>query len=80
MKQLLPVQNIILGAIGDNGNYVGDDADGNYEADADYDGDANCDYNQAPQIFGLAPPRPVKKISSPSIPGKYFKTWSGFTP
>ena len=46
MKQLLHVQNIILGAVGDDGNYAGDDADGNYDADDDYDGDANCDYDQ----------------------------------
>ena len=41
-------KNIILGAVGDDGNYAGDDADGNYDADDDYDGDANCDYDQAP--------------------------------
>ena len=40
MKQLLHVQNIILGAVDDDGDYAGDDADDNY------DGDANCDYDQ----------------------------------
>ena len=36
MKQLLHVQNIILGAVDDDGDYAGDDADDNY------DGDDNC--------------------------------------
>ena len=40
MKQLLHVQNIILGAVDDDGDYAGDDADDNYDADA------NCDYDQ----------------------------------
>ena len=40
MKQLPHVQNIILGAVDDDGVYAGDDADDNY------DGDANCDYDQ----------------------------------
>ena len=43
MKQLLHVQNIILGAVDDNGNYAGDAGD---DADDNYDGDANCDYDQ----------------------------------
>ena len=37
MKQLLHVPNIILGAVGDDGDYAGDNADDNYN------GDANCD-------------------------------------
>ena len=37
MKQLLHVQNIILGAVDDDGDYAGDGADDNYDADA------NCD-------------------------------------
>ena len=40
MKQLLHVQNIILGAVDDDGDYAGDDGDDNY------DGDANCIYDQ----------------------------------
>ena len=40
MKQLLHVQNIILGAVDDDGDYAGDGADDNYDADA------NCDYDQ----------------------------------
>ena len=40
MKQLLHVQNIILGAVNDDSDYAGDDGDDNY------DGDANCDYDQ----------------------------------
>ena len=46
MKQLLHVQNIILGAVDDDGDYAGDDDDDNYDADDNYDGDANCDYDQ----------------------------------
>ena len=38
MKQLLPVQNSILGAVDDDGDYAGDDADDDF--------DANCDYNK----------------------------------
>ena len=34
MKQLLHVQNIILSAVDDDGDYAGDDADDNYDADA----------------------------------------------
>ena len=33
MKQLLHVQNIILGAVNDDGDYADDDADDNYDAD-----------------------------------------------
>ena len=40
MKQLLHVPNVILGDVGDDGDYAGDDADDNY------DGDADCDCNQ----------------------------------
>ena len=40
MKQLPHVQNIILGAVDDDGVYAGDDADDNY------DGDANWEYDQ----------------------------------
>ena len=40
MKQLLHVPNIILGAVDDDGDYAGDGADDNYDADA------NCDYDQ----------------------------------
>ena len=40
MKLLLHVPNIILGAVGDDGDYAGDNADDNYN------GDANCDYDQ----------------------------------
>ena len=48
MKQLLHVQNIIHGAVDDDGDYAGDDDDeDNYDADDNYDGDANCDYDQA---------------------------------
>ena len=46
MKQLLHVQNIILGAVDDDGDYAGDGADDNYDAVDIYDGDANCDYDQ----------------------------------
>ena len=35
-----PYPNIILGAIDDDGDYAGDGADDNYDADA------NCDYDQ----------------------------------
>ena len=44
MKQLLHVLNIILGAVDDDDDYAGDDADDNY--DAIIDGDANCDCDQ----------------------------------
>ena len=54
MKQLLHVQNIILGAVDDDGDYAGDDADDNYDADDIYDGDANCDFQPCP-----SPPRPA---------------------
>ena len=40
LKQLLHVPNIILGAVDDDGDYAGDGADDNYDADA------NCDYDQ----------------------------------
>ena len=49
MKQLLHVQDIIPGAVDDDGDYAGHDADDiydaddNYGADDNYDGDANCD-------------------------------------
>ena len=46
MKQLLNVQNIILGAVDDDGDYAGDGADDNYDDDDNYDADANCDYDQ----------------------------------
>ena len=46
MKQLLHVQNIILGALDDDGDFAGDDTFDNYDADDSYDGDANCDYDQ----------------------------------
>ena len=46
MKQLLHVQNIILGVVDDDGDYAGDDADDNYDANDNYDGDANCDDDQ----------------------------------
>ena len=37
MKQLLHVQNIILGAVNDDGDCAGDDADDNYNGVANYD-------------------------------------------
>ena len=43
MKQLLHVQNIILGAVGDDIDYAGDDADDDYDADNHYDADNNYD-------------------------------------
>ena len=40
-------QNIILGAVDDDGDYAGDDDDDNYDADDNWiNGDANCDYDQ----------------------------------
>ena len=46
MQQLLHVQNIILGAVDDDGDYAGDGAADNYDADDNHDADANCDYDQ----------------------------------
>ena len=43
MKQLLYVQNIILDAVNDDGDYAGDNADDNYDADDNYNGVANYD-------------------------------------
>ena len=37
MKQRLHVQNIILGAVDDEGDYDGDDDDDNYDGDTDQD-------------------------------------------
>ena len=37
MKQLLHVLNIILGAVHDDGNYDGDDCDGDANHDQDYE-------------------------------------------
>ena len=42
MKQLLHVQNIILGAVDDDGDYAGDDADDNFDANCDYNKDTEC--------------------------------------
>ena len=38
--------NCSLRRFDDDGDYVGDDADDNYDAADDDDGDANCDYDQ----------------------------------
>ena len=41
-----PCQNIILGAVDDDGDYAGDAGDDNYDADDNYDGDTNYDSDQ----------------------------------
>ena len=42
MKQLLQVPNIIVGAVDDDGDYAGDDAYDNFDANCDYNKDYEC--------------------------------------
>ena len=76
MKQLLHVQNIILGAVDDDGDYAGDGADNNYDADAncDYDQDQVCSQKKKRYYLGIFPnmgggvfPNPKTFVNLPSI-------------